>query len=273
MRKRKTAQANQEFDPRIPLSLERVIVDRDYAVLSSMCQDYPGTLDAGLGELERMIAASHATDCLDKLCSDHCDRRALLWLLHPFSRAPVFKNALWSEKPGPGSVEELLGLTSKELEMLINNLNADACKLDIVNSQADFSALLMLNRQLYPVARLPQTLRTCIRVLEYAARHFADHAHIYDNIAKARLTSYVLAKVEGSLPGPRRKQRREFHDGEIATLISAVSGDEDCRYDSADHRMWRRKHYQRLRMLDPNVDQKLFVVSFPKLPGQTGKSA
>jgi hypothetical protein len=258
VKKRTTAVAVDKFDPRVPLALERVIIERDYYVLSSMLRDDPERLRQGLDKLEKIVADNGAADCLDNLCATHCDRRALLWLLHPFSREPVFREALWSEKPGPGSMKAFFGLNPKKLGSLMEELRAVASQLDGVNGQVEFSSLLMLNKQFYPVVRLPQTLRTCARLLQYAAEHFAGNSHIYHNIAKARLTSYVLAKVEGSLSGPRRKRRREFHDGAIATLISAVSGDEDCRYDSAAHRMWRRKHYQRLSMLDPDVDHRLF---------------
>jgi hypothetical protein len=255
--KPKTTVARDGFDPRVPLALERVLVERDYFVLSSMLKDDPKRLCQGLEKLEKTIADNGATDSLDDLCAAHCDRRVLLWLLHPFSKARVFKDALWSEQPGPRTVEAFFGLTSKDLDSLIKDMNAVAGQLDIVNGKVEFSSLLMMNKQLYPVWRLPHTLRTGVTVLQCASTHFARNTHIYHNIAKARLTSYVIAKVESSYALPRRKIRREFHDGEIATLISAVLDDEKCRYDSTAHRMWRQMHYQRLSMLDPYVDEKL----------------
>jgi hypothetical protein len=115
----------------------------------------------------------------------------------------------------------------------------------------------MMSKPLYPAGRLPQTLRTCARVFQYAAKHFAGNAHIYDSIAKARLTSYVLTKVESSYTHPRKRMRREFHDKQIAYLISAVSGDKDSSYDDHAHGIWRRKHYPRLSPLDPEIDRKL----------------
>jgi len=245
------------FNARIPLALERVLVERDYAVLAYMVRDDPGKLREGLKKLETTIADNGATDCLNDLCDAHCDRSALLWLLHPFSRNRIFKNALWSEAPGPGSMEAFFGLTSKKINRLTKELNAAASQLDIVKEQVEFSSLLVLSKSLYPVWRLPQTLRTCAELLQDSSKNFAGNAHTYDNIAKARLTSYVLATVESSYTQPRRRKRREFHDQQIAHLISAVSGDKDFSYDSSGHRGWRGKHYERLRMLDPDVEQRL----------------
>src|SRR4030095_9369901 len=76
-------------------------------------------------------------------------------------------------------------------------------------------------------------------------------------IAKTRLTSFVLAKIESSYAKPRRRRRREYRDEDVASLISAVRGDKHSSYDSTAHRMWRRKHYERLAMLDPDLDQRL----------------
>jgi hypothetical protein len=255
--KPKRAAGANEFDPRISLALERILVEHDYAVLSSMRKDDAEGLSDGLNELEQMITENGATDRMDELREAHCNRWALLWLLHPFSRGRVFKDALWSNKPGAGSIKAFFGLTSRDLERLTRNLNEVASQLDIVNGKIEFSSLLMMDRQLYPVRRLPRTLRLCAGLFLHAAQYFARSSHIYDNIAKARLTSYVLTKIEGGYVRPRRRMRREFRDEAIATLISAVSGDKECRYDSTAHRMWRQKHYARLRTLDPDVEQRL----------------
>jgi hypothetical protein len=257
--------APDEFDPRVPLALERALVRHDYAVLWAIIKDDPERLRDGLEKLAKTVADNGATDCLDVLCDAHCDRWALLWLLHPFSRGRVFGNVLWSNKSGPSSIEILFGMTSKDLKKLLKKLKEVTSQLDIVDKQVEFSSLLKVSRELYPVSRLPKTLRTCAGVLQYAAKHFAGNAHIYDNIAKARLTSYVQATVESSYTHPRKRKRREFHDQQIAYLISAVSGDKDFSYDVAAHRGWRRKHYQRLRMLDPDIDQKLPRLIIPAL--------
>jgi hypothetical protein len=246
-----------EFDPRVPLALEREVVSNDYAVLSSMLKDDPKALRDGLSKLEKQVADHSATDYLNKLCASSCDQRALLWLLHPFSRPRLFADALWSSSPGPGSIESLLGLGSEELHRLTKRMTEVASQLDRVNEQNEFSALLMKSKALCPVYLLPRTLRTGARIMQYAAKHFAGNSHIYDNIAKARLTSYVLAKIESSYSSPRRKKHREYHDEDIAGLISAVSGDKYSHYDSVAHRMWRGKHYRRLAMLDPEIEQKL----------------
>jgi hypothetical protein len=224
-----------------------------------MVRHDPEKLREGLEKLKKTIADNGAADCLNDLCAAQCDRRALLWLLRPFSRAQIFKDKLWSEKPSPGSMEAFFGLTSKKLDALTKELNAVATQLDVVKGQVEFSSLVMLSKPLYPVWRLPQTLRTCAKLFQDASKHFAGNAHIYDSIAKARLTSYVLATVESSYSytQPRKRKRREFHDQQVAYLISAVSGDKDFSYDSSAHRVWRQKHYQRLSMLDPDVEQKL----------------
>ena len=169
MNKHTTTAVDGEFDPRVPLALERVLVEHDYAVLSSMVKDDPETLRKGLERLEKEIANHSATDSLNKLCPNSCDRRALLWFLHPFSRPRVFAEALWSSGPGPGSTDSLLGLTSEELHDVTKTMNQVALQLDRVNGQAEFSALLMMSRELYPIYRLPRTLRTGARVMQYAA--------------------------------------------------------------------------------------------------------
>jgi hypothetical protein len=189
----RTSAEGHEFDPRVSLALEKILVERDYFVLASLFRDDPKRLEESLKKLEKMIAANHATESLDKLCA-YCDRRALLWLLHPFSRGRVFKDALWSNNPGAGSIRDLLGMTARKLGCLTKKLNEVATLLDTVNEQAEFSSLLKLSKELYPVWRLPRTLRTCTRVLQYAAKHFAGNTHIYQTIAKARLTSYVLER-------------------------------------------------------------------------------
>jgi len=182
-----TAAMDGEFDPRVPLTLEKALVRYDYAMLSSMLKDDPEALRNGLDKLKKQVGDHGATDSLNKLCPSSCDRRALLWLLHPFSRPRVFAEALWSSGPGPGSIESLRGLGSEELRSLTKKMYEVASQLDGVNGQAEFSALLMLSKELYPVYRLPRTLRTGARVMQYAAKHFAGNTHIYDNIAKARL--------------------------------------------------------------------------------------
>lgn len=251
------ASSAASFDPRIPLALERAIVKCDYDVLSFMVREDPDRLREGFKKLKTTIAENGATDCLEDLCDARCDRSTLLWLLRPFSRGQIFKDQLWPEKPGPGSIEAFFGLSSKKLDSLTKELTAVAGQLDIVREQVEFSRLLMVSKEFNPVGRLPKTLRTCASLFQYAAKHFAGNAHIYDSIAKARLTSYVLATVESSYTPPRKRKRREFHDQQIAYLISAVLGDKDLSYDDAAHRIWRQKHYQRLRMLDPDVGQRL----------------
>jgi hypothetical protein len=248
----KAIKADDQFDPRVSLAPERVLVDLDYRVLLSLLKDSPDKLRQGLEELERMIRKSGAVSYLDRLCAANCDRRALLWLLHPFVPEPVFKIARWSSKRGAGPADVFLGITSKERKKLINKLSEVATQVEIVNAQPQFGSLLMLSRSLYPTSRLPRTLRTYAKLLRYAARYFAGNSHIYDSVAKARLTTYVQTGIGRSDLVPKMRSR-QFHDEEIAGLISSVSNDQDCRYDGTAHRMWRRKHYHRLNMLDPDV--------------------
>src|SRR6266849_2310834 len=113
--KRKAAKMDDEFDPRVPLALEKVLVMVDYSVLLSLLKDNPAKLRKGLEELERIIREQGAASDLDKLCAANCDRRALLWLLHPFSKEPIFGDARWSNKPGPESIKAFFGITSSEL--------------------------------------------------------------------------------------------------------------------------------------------------------------
>jgi hypothetical protein len=246
-RSKAAVEGDDEFDPRVPLAWEKLLVKLDYELLSSLKRNRPDQLRAGLQELERKIGAEGATIYLDKLCSVGCDRRDLMWLLHPFSKEPNFKDA-GSFKPGIGSIKSLFGISSKDLRRLINKINELATQIESVNEQPEFGALLG-TRPLYPAWRLPRTLRTYVKLLQYGARHFAANSHIFHNIAKARLTSYV----ESRSAEPRLK-RTNYHDEEIAALISAVSGDADLHYDATAHRVWRDKHYRRLCALDPDLD-------------------
>jgi hypothetical protein len=239
---------DDEFDPRVPLAWEKLLVQLDNELLSSLKRNSPDEFRAGLQKLERKIGAEGATVYLDKLCSVGCDRRDLLWLLHPLSKEPIFKDVGSSNKPGIGSIEGLFGISSKDLRRLIKKINELAAQLESVNEQPEFAALLGTH-PLYPAWRLPRTLRTYAKLLNYGARHFAANSHIFHNIAKARLTSYIESRsAEPSL------ERTNYHDEEIATLISAVWGDADLHYDATAHRVWRDKHYRRLRALDPDLD-------------------
>ena len=239
----RTLKRVDEFDPRISLSLEKVLVQMDYSVLLSLLRDSPDELKKGLEKLEKVVHQHGAVSNLDALCAARCERRALLWLLHPFSREPIFADARWSIEKGPRSIKTLFGITSKELKDLTKHLDEIAGQIQIVNDQAEFGSLLILSKPIYPAWRLPRTLRTYAKLLRYAARHFAGNSHIYRNIAKARLTAYVKSR----LPDPEA-----WRDEDIANLISAVSDEEN--YDATSHRMWRTKHYRRLSVLDPNVE-------------------
>lgn len=240
---------DDEFDFRVSLAWERLVVQRDYHLLAFLKRSSPDELREGLEKLKKMIREQGATSHLDKLCSLGCNRGDLLWLLHPFSNEPIFKDGGSSNKPGIGSIEVLFGISSKKLRRLIKKLNELATQVERVNEQPEFGALLG-TPPLYPAWRLPRTLRTYAKLLRYGARYFASNSDIFHNIAKARLTSYI-----GSRSISRTKLKtKNFHDEEIAALISAMSGDEDLRYDATAHRVWRKKHYGRLYLLDRNLD-------------------
>jgi len=240
---------DDEFDPRVSLAWEKLLVQRDYERLSSLKRSNPDELREGLEKLEKVIREEGALGHLDKLRLVKRDRRVLLWLLHPFSNESIFRNVASSNKPGIGSIKALFGVSSKELRRLIKKLNELAIQIETVNEQSEFSDLLGTG-PLYPAWRLPRTLRTYSRLLRYGARHFAANSDIFHNVAKARLTSFVTSRS-------KRKTKRgatNFHDEEIAALISAASRDGNLHYDATAHRVWRKKHYRRLYILDPNLD-------------------
>jgi hypothetical protein len=251
----KLSDIEDEYDPRVPLSLERVLVGLDYFVLSSLSKDSPDELRNGLKTLEELVREHEAVKYLNSLCEANCDRRAVLWLLHPFLAKPIFPDTRWSKTRGYGSTKAFFGIGSKELDILCRRIEEIAASLRIVIDRPEFGSLLMLDKQLYPVWRLPRTLRTCSKIMRYGARHFAGNSHIYNNIAKARLTTYVKA---------RAIKRHRWHDEEVANLISSVSNDEN--YDATAHRMWRNKHYRRLRMLDPKLEFHELFPPDPTLP-------
>jgi len=60
--KRKATDVDDEFDPRVPLALERVLVELDYCVLLSLLKDNPDKLRTGLEELEKAILEQGAAN-------------------------------------------------------------------------------------------------------------------------------------------------------------------------------------------------------------------
>ena len=121
MKKRRADGTNEEFEARISLAPERILVRLDYHALSSLLKDSPEELCRGLEELERTIQDGNINH-LDTLCEKGCDRRAVLWLLHPFSAKPIFRNARWSNERGAGPAHVFLGITSKLQKRLVKKL-------------------------------------------------------------------------------------------------------------------------------------------------------
>ena len=233
----------EEFDPRISLIVERMIIRRDYELRSHLLRHDPAELKAGLRRVEGMMKTKIAVADLDKLCLANCDWDFLLWLLYPLSSKSVFPK-VQSASQLVGSLEDIFGLTSRDFSRLLSSLDALGKQIECLNERAIFDSLF--SGPWRHAGRLPRTLREYARLLQYAAQHFAGNAQGYDNVAKARLTSYVLA----CHPASGRSERQNWHDSEISSLISEVSGKE---YDAVAHRMWRRKHYQRLKLLDPDL--------------------
>jgi hypothetical protein len=233
----------ENFDPRISLILERLIIRRDNELRSRLLQHVPDQLREGLGRIDSMIHENGAAEDLDKLCTANCDRNILLWLLHPLSSKPVFPK-IQPASPLAGSVEDLFGLKSKGFNRFLSSLDALAKQIECLNEQTIFDGLF--TGPWLHAGRLPRTLREYARLLRYAVRHFAGHAQGYHNVAKARLTSYVLS----CHPVSGRSERQNWHDSEISSLITAVSGKD---YDAVAHRVWRKDHYQRLKLLDPDL--------------------
>jgi hypothetical protein len=247
---------DDEFDPRVPLAWERLLVQRDYDLLSSL-KGRPEVLRTGLVKLENIIHEEGASSVLEALCSLRCDRGDLLWLLHPFSTEVIFKDSAWSNKPGIGSLKALFGISPKKLQKLIKKLNELATQIEPLNEQSEFADLLA-TRPLHAARRLPRTLRTYARLLGYGAKYLAANSDIFYNIAKARLTSYVESRSHrGDVDTTSRRHRYDnlyFHDEEIARLISAALRDMNLCYDANAHRVWRRKHYRRLYLIDAKLE-------------------
>lgn len=244
----------EKFDPRISLILERMIIRRDNELRSHLLQHDPNELREGLRRLESMIQENSAAQDLDKLRNANCDRDFLLWLLHPLSSKNVFPKVR-SANPLAGSVESIFGLTSKDFNRFVSSLNALAKKIECLNEQTIFDSLF--TAPWLHAGRLPRTIREYAKLLRYATRHFAGNAEGYHNVAKARLTSYVLA----CHPVSDRSQRQNWHDSEVSSLITAVSGTD---YDAVAHRVWRKDHYQRLKLLDLDLGPQCRITDLPR---------
>jgi hypothetical protein len=217
------------------LLLERSLVHID----AQFCQQLSDEeLAKGFSHLQRQISEGVAAKALETLCAAKCDFLRLLWLLHWLSKEPVFpvfRN--WLYKPGVRTVEGLFGITPKELRKLVARVNDVAAQAERVNRKFEFGILLSAE-PLTPLQALPGFLRVYAKLLQDGARYFGRRSDIYHNIAKARLTAYV------------KFQSGHFHDKELAALISSVSGNE---YDETDHKTWRHKHYERLKLVDPSL--------------------
>jgi hypothetical protein len=224
----------------VTTSLEQSLVEGDYALLSVLREYSPDQLRLGMGRLESLITNWGADKDLEDLCLANCAREEILWLLHWFPKKAIFhSNDGWLDKPGVKTTKALLGLTPGQLRGFVSHLNKIAIRIELVNHKFEFGVLLATSKQLFPLWHLQRLVRAYAALLQDAARHFAGGSHIYHNVAKARLTTYVLHKTG------------DYHDKEVAALISSVSEDAKFHYDDTAHRMWRKKHYQRLRMIDP----------------------
>jgi len=235
------ASADDSFGD-LSLALEKALVESDYALLSVLKEISPQELSEGLRQLEEKISQNGAKGDLDTLCSASCNREDLLWLSQWFSNETIFQsNEGWMYKPGERTTEAMLGMHSKKLRKLVTQLNKVAVDVERVNRHFQFGVLLSTSRSLSPLWSLQGLLRVYARLLRYATRHFGSGTHTYHNIAKARLTTYIKSRTGN------------FHDKEVAALISSLSGDEGCYYDATAHSVWRRKHYRRLKDVDPSL--------------------
>ncbi|MGA3317577.1 MAG: hypothetical protein ABSC64_14190 [Candidatus Korobacteraceae bacterium] len=231
------AQARQrmeQLNEAFSLPLEKALVASDYEVLRQLPRS---EMMAGLSRLEEKISEGVATSELETLRRAGCSRQVLLWLLHWLSNEPIFpllKN--WLYEPGVRTVERLFGITPKQLEKLVTQVNDVATQVEKVNRNFEFGILLSV-APLDRLWNLSHLLRVYAKLLQDGARHFGRGSDIYHNIAKARLTTYV------------ENRTGNFYDKEVAALVSSVSG--KGGYDETSHRVWRNKHYARLKTVDP----------------------
>ena len=235
---RKPKKANQSEYP-LDLLLEKSIVEADYALLRQL-QKSPEELTAGLTAIETFVASNGASGELLELCSGGCHRQDLLWLLHWFPPKAIFTvNSGWLDRPGVYTTEKLFGIGPKDVNRLVLKLNRVASEVEDVNHNFHFGIMLSHAESLSSLWELPTALRVYGDLLKHAAKHFASGSHVYHNIAKARLTTYVFSRT------------KDYHDREIAALISSILNDENASYDAGAHSTWRGKHYERLKLVDP----------------------
>lgn len=188
-------------------------------------------LAPGFERLERRISESNATQDLDSLCTS-CDKNELLWHLGLCAdEAVVFLFEGLLDKGKVGSLEDLIGMDARQVQVAMSGLIAVAEKIESINSHAKFG-LLLAYEPLQSFQVLPEMLRRYAVLLKQCQRDFGPKVHGYRNLAKALLTKYVKSTTG------------RYFDGKVSALIASVGGKSD--YDETTHRRWRRKHYKRL---------------------------
>jgi hypothetical protein len=223
-------------DDTFSLLIERALLTVDLSALKVLWEDHRSEVEEGLLTIETLIRDDCGTKFLDNLVTAGCNKDVLLWLLHPFSRKPVFhllEGTFYTE--GPRNSEALFKRNPTQIKKLLKRVEAFATEIETLNLDFEFNYLLPCGGpELKQFWELPDTVRNYAKFISHTARNYGRGSDRIYNIRKAQLTSYV------------KNETSRFHDKEIAALIGAMLGEP---YDAINHTVWRRKHYDSLARL------------------------
>jgi len=208
------SQQKEKRDSRSYSELQRLLVKVDRKVRSDPV--FGKTARRGIARLEEEI--KEQADCenqLNLLVKEGCDRAELLWLL-----------ATSSGEPTPDRLEDMVGLSPRQLKSLVMLLRLCAGRIARLNQNSDLGKFFSKARILVPL-RLPGFLDSVALQLELIS---AIRYSWYANIARERLLNYV------------RRCTNKLHDEAISTLV-AVAGNRP-KYSIDAHTRWRGRSAQ-----------------------------
>jgi hypothetical protein len=208
-------------------SIEAALLYLDVIARQGLIAD-PETRKNLDGLKERICRDLNAARDYKKLTAEGCDGDLLLWYLAALSEhaSPVVRG--WLDRPGPQSLSQLTGLTSRQFKALKKKLLDTATEIEGINHRFDFGILLHTPHLKF-FQPLPGLLRGYVSLLTLASEQIGRGTHVYHNFAKASLIAHV------------RQRTSRYYDGPLSRLIAAVSG-QGASYGEVEHHNWRNQH-------------------------------
>jgi hypothetical protein len=183
------------------------------------------------------VEKNRQTDALDFLCNQRCPRRDLLYLLG------------MCENRGVTNSLKMTGHDSEELRKTLRELRECATSVLRINGHAvreewggtEFGKFLEMAKvkrsAIADFLELTISLREYASLVEHAARYLGGKSDFYLRLAKALLAGFV------------HQQTNEYHDPEVAKLLSVMLGPE---YGEVEHRVWRSNYKKQFTHYRPD---------------------